>query len=302
MNLTQKVICYQAGQWTIGNILLHMRDICHGIMSSRRGWSESDIDDFFDILEPKLTRAVRRFVYRGVRFDSYLRRIFFFQARSYKARISEKRQLDSRIREIFEDRYQKISTGCGCVFETTPDTWPESVLPEPAAPARDPGAGGHAPLAGEELVSTVNEMMADKKSVLLASLKNCESWDDDIINTLSRFTGLPALSLLGLRQELMDVTRRKREKRNAVIQRRNSKFLHARRRDLNPDSVLQVVDSLKRTDRHLAKMQVRATHKDIAMVTGIPKGTVDSNLYSIQRRIKSANSVAVKAPHRKLLE
>jgi DNA-directed RNA polymerase specialized sigma24 family protein len=307
MNLTQKVICYQAGQWSMSNILIDMRYFCRRLMRIRQNWSASEADEFFDSIQTKLVRAVRRFSYRGARFESYLKTIMYYQLRTFALRKRTDELTRKHLAETMQEDYQRISTGIGAILAVSGDNWPEN---RKAYRHEEEDRDVSAPfIGGDRLRESIQNLDAKKKSILLASLKNSEVWDDDLIQNISASTGLPEINLLGLRQELMEITETKRNRRNLMIERRNAKHMKVKRHREDPETWQHFMKGYSHTADAVQRVQTRATHLDISRICGIPKGTVDSNLYSISRRIgenqaKRRDSVSglQRRPLRRLLE
>ncbi len=285
MNLTQKILCYQQGCWTLSDILLHMRTIFRETLGCRRDWTHTEIDELYLSLRPKLLRAIMRFKFQRLAFESYLRKIIFFQARTFKGRETREGDKQKRLVSIFRDSYQVILNSTGFYPDTSASLWPESRGPAVFELSVNPPPTERPQITFHSRYrQPLKHIKSERKSILLLALKHSMFWDDSIICKLAKYTKVSEILLLGMRQELHRLLIPRMERIQSIITCRNSRFLQVKGYEGCDGRRLSLVERMRRTQKNLFASNLFSTHREIAKVTGIPKGTVDSNLFSLQRR------------------
>lgn len=279
MNLTQKVICYQHGRWTLTALLQDIRELLTRWLIRDFHWSQEDADDFYVQIRHKLIRHIHRFRFENTSFSHYLRKMLSRQVYSYQSSIIADRKRSEHIAAHISRDYSPVVSGLHLQYEIREGMWPESRTPDEEClkneifrhieeDERD-GADDPDP----------RTMDADKKQLLLHSLQHAYHWDDSVISRLSKETGISTTRILGYRQELFESIEKKLERKQRLQDINTKKYLKLSF-SAHEDSYQQARrERYHRSTQKLTRCSIAPTHKDISRCTGIPKGTVDSSLH-----------------------
>lgn len=284
MNLTQKVICYQRGRWTLTALLQDIRILLTRWLIRDFHWSQEDADDFFFQIRPKVIRHIRRFHFENTSFSHYLRKMVSRQVYSYQSGILQNRKRSEHIAAHISRSYLPVVSGLHLQYETREGLWPESRTPDEEYFRKDISRHIEEDARDGTDDPEPRFMESEKRNLLIHSLKESIHWDDAVISRLSRETGISTTRILGYRQELFTCIEKKLERKNKLQDINTRKYLKL---SFGPqDTALQEGrrERYHRSTQKLKRCSIKPTHRDIANCTGIPKGTVDSNLHKGLRR------------------
>jgi hypothetical protein len=252
-----------------------------------RGHDEDDCGEFYLFFYPRLLRCLARFRDQGKPFEWYLNAVLRWHWKAYCQR----------------QRAQRA----GWLLAAAPQLWeqpPEGDFAADAGLGRPEQAGS---LGGR----------ADRRRLLLVALKNVHTLPDESLGLLSRLSGVPEawleLTVDRLRQRLFA-----REVRlHALYARRNRCFAallrdeQALRWESEPSRRAELLLRIEGLRQRLTRSQARIrrtplcpTNRDIAALTDIPKGSVDTSIYWLRRRLaaRSPGRAGGASPRRPVLQ
>ncbi|TFG62413.1 MAG: hypothetical protein E4H36_08045 [Spirochaetales bacterium] len=233
-------------------------------------WDEDDCSDFFCYFFPKIKNLVNRFKYTGKPFEAYLVVSLKYQFRSF---LSWKKQ---------KKLEQKLSGYEYFLASTMED----------AAYAAEPLLPGYEP-PGFNVTSG-----RGKRRFLFLVLKGYPFITSTMLEKIAVMTGYEAAWLLTRIEALrgcMEVHRQRLEK---LGRKRNRYYFniykiheelqlevrHEKREELY--KLLDFnKDRMRRTLGEINRVPKCPTHKEIALVLGIPKGSVDSGLFYLKNTL-----------------
>jgi DNA-directed RNA polymerase specialized sigma24 family protein len=276
-NLTEKVLQYQRTRQGLRDIVDEIAPRVYQFPRRTMGWDEDACGDFYVFIHPRLIRLLDRFRDQGKPFESYLWAVLNWQLRNF-----------ARDRNREERR------------------WKASLRVEPGALVsveqhRAPGDGPEAQaLSAAAALSRYVRSDADRRNFLFLALKCSRLIDTDNAAALASVSGIATETLMALVTELRGM-RGARESRHEMFRGRRNKAYAAIR--LLETELQGEVDPAKRAsaEERLALMRRRMssamqrmsrvglapTNLEISKSLGVPKGTVDSGLYWLKRKLAS---------------
>ncbi len=272
-NLTQKVLQYQRTGQGLREIVEEIGPRVYQFPRRTMGWDEDACGDFYVFIHPRIIRLLRRFRDQGRPFESYLWAVLNWQLRNF-----------ARDRHCDERRWQvslRVDPGALVTRE------------DPVSDGDDADAlSACASLAG------CLRSEADRRNFLFMVLKLSRRLDPDRAPALARLAGVSPRLLLSLASELREL-RAGREARQEMFRARRNKCYAAARlletelaSETDPQKIASMRERLRRTRRrmaaamdHLARVAIAPTNLEIGRVLGVPKGTVDSGLFWLKKKL-----------------
>jgi RNA polymerase sigma factor (sigma-70 family) len=241
----------------------------------RPGLDEDDCGDFYVYFYPRLIRTLKHFREQGKPFDHYLNSVLRWQLRSYLRRKNSDKQ--------------RRALAC------RPDFW-ETPEPEVNSPA--PGTlwpGEHLPVLSPEGIMKSD---SDRRRFLLLLLKNMQLLDPRELEAGASLCGLSAEELTRVTAELRKRLAAKEARLEALRTRRNRAFFKLSRLEAELGAAAETAEkrrllaavararaTLRLAQERLARTPRCPTNRDLAEVLGLPKGTVDTALYWLKKRL-----------------
>jgi DNA-directed RNA polymerase specialized sigma24 family protein len=276
-NLTQKVLQYQRTREGLGDIVNELGPRIYQFPRRTMGWDEDACGEFYVFIHPRLIRLLDRFRDQGKPFESYLWAVLNWQLRNFaRDRSREQRRWNVSLR---------VDPGAAVCLEHH-----ESTADGPEAEA----------LMASAAFARHVRSDADRRNFLFLALKCSRLIDPDNAPALARVAGVETAALLGLVGALRDL-RGARESRYEMFRGRRNKA-YAAIRLLETELQGEVEPEKRRAaEKALARMRLRMksamqrmsrvglapTNLEISRVLGVPKGTVDSGLYWLKRKLAS---------------
>jgi DNA-directed RNA polymerase specialized sigma24 family protein len=253
-------------------------------------WLEEEIEDFLGWVYPRLAQAIDRYQDLGFNFETYLHSIVRYSTKEYrKTDVSKK---------YTEQHYWN----CAAANESQYDPRLLHVLQNPEEIHIRKESQG-------EKMSAAQVFCLDKsfnqRQALILLLKNYQFLTDELIEKASKVLDLDSAKIHGLVSRIR-ILREENDKRCFALKERiYSQYyrllvyecrLRALCNDSQRSAVLKKLIAqqrvrLKNLREAYQTARKTATNQQIADVLGIPKGTVDSSLYSLKRRAKQNNFV-----------
>jgi endonuclease III-like uncharacterized protein len=228
-------------------------------------WNKDKYTDYLCWLYPRLSRAIDAYKDIGASFEGYILSIVYWSAKEYRSR-----ELDHHLTEY------------AC--------W--------EARAADMNVCDDEPEYGES--TPVLKLVSNPRQILILLLKSYFFISDDFISRIAPAIGMKKEKLW----QMIDILRKQRIERDEEARNMQERIycqyyrciaFEKKLRCLVEGSALyeKIQAQLKRAQSRYAGMRKRfaginfdATNRQIADVLGIPKGTVDSTLYAIRKKIK----------------
>jgi len=272
-NLTQKVLQYQKTGQGLQEIVEEIGPRVYQLPRRTMGWDEDACGDFYVFIHPRIIRLLRRFRDQGKPFESYLWAVLNWQLRNF----ARDRHRDERKWQVS----MRVDPGALVTLE------------EPGADTDDLDA-----LAASAGLASCLRSPADRRNFLFLVLKFSRQLDPDRAPALARLAGVPESHLLELAASLQD-QRAGREKRQELFRGRRNKC-HAAIRlletelqaEVDPQKAAALREKLQKARRrmrmameHLSRVALSPTNREIGRVLGVPKGTVDSGLFWLKKKL-----------------
>lgn len=273
-SLTEKVLTFQRSGSGLDELITIIAPMVYGFPRRERSADEDDCGNFYCFFMPKVPSLIRRFSFQGRVFEVYLASCLRWQFRSYAK--------------------QKINMNRSAVAAKDEMFWPSPYSPDESStvaetPSQLTNWAHRALRVGKN--GTISDPVMARRLLLLA-LKASQELDEV---TISRIVNLTGVSEAWFREKICDLHSRldERRKRRMMLRRRRDqaffrlKLFETRlkhetnRRELSRLQKLtnQERAHLKNARHELARVPVSPTHRDIAEVLEMPKGSVDSALY-----------------------
>jgi len=268
-SLTNKVLLFQKTGQGLQEIVAAVSMRVYQFPRWKLGWDEDACGEFYLFFHPRLLRLVGRFRDQGKPFESYLASVLAWQLRNFaRGRGRAERSWSVALRLQAED----------------PDG-------ERSEPPRDP-------VLVPAAIRGVIRSDADRRNLVYLVLKCSRTLDEATMSALAELARFDLDRLQCLAEQL----RREREPRDRRLEtfrlRRNRAFSLARlletelQGETDPERIAALrcrVSSARRrmeaAMKRMSRVGLAPTNREIARVLGVPKGTVDSGLYWLKRKL-----------------
>ncbi len=278
-NLTEKVIAFQRSKTGLEEIVAALAPRVYRYPRHKLGLDEDACGDFYAYFQPRLLRLLARFKDQGKPFESYLCSVMSWQLKNFaRERRKAERGWNAALR---------LEAG----FQAGPGTGQEPEVEEGPSPQGFPDAA-------ELQLRGLLEKECDRRNLLILALKCLRSLTPERIAALSSLTRIPEQTICGYVRLLCARTEPRERRLECLRERRNRAFSQARileaelAEEMDPARQESLASRLARTRRRMrtairrmSRVLLNPTNRDIAEVMAIPKGTVDSGLYWLKRRL-----------------
>jgi RNA polymerase sigma factor (sigma-70 family) len=277
-SLTEKVLRYQETGEGLDQIVTDIAPRVYQFPRRTMGWDEDACGDFYVFVHPRMLRLLGRFRDQGKPFESYLWAVLGWQLRNF-ARERRQREQAWRVSLRMEEGEQDAVADSPC---------DAAVELEPARPFFAPE------------IARVIRSGADRRNFLFLLLKCCRSIEAASAGPLAALAGVPLVRLLDMAGALREMRGRRERRLETFRCRRNKAFAKIRlvetelKGEVDPARMEALRETLHRARhrmesaaRRMARVGLSPTNREIAAVLGVPKGTVDSGLYWLKRKLAS---------------
>ena len=293
--LNESVLAYQHTGEGLDELVKRLAARIYRYPRHRPGLDEDDCGEFYIYFYPRLIRTIENFREQGKPFDHYLNAVLRWQLQSYLRRKNHDRRSRALIcRPAFWDQPAENLPGEEQPAERQAredPRFPGVHFPgEPTAQAPFPfmGPGG------------IMKTDSDRRRFLVMLLKNMQFLDARELETGFSLCGCPADELARITSKLKERLAGKEARLAFLRTRRNRAFfkLSLLEEELSVTPEAAEKERLRawlvktRTTLHLAQQRLASTprcptNRDLAEVLGLPKGTVDTSLYWLKKRLFS---------------
>jgi RNA polymerase sigma factor (sigma-70 family) len=246
-------------------------------------WDKEDYIDYVCWLYPRLSRAIDNYRETGASFEAYIASMVRWSAREYRSR-----QADHHITEYAAWTLRSSEL-------MVHNSEPEYPMPESTTP---PQADGVWTLRNESSQQTV----INPRQILFLLLKSYYFVSDDFLDRIAPRMGMEKEKLASMVNRLRELRIDREEEIRCLRERIHCQFYRCitfeKRLNAAPESSAHYAKMKSRLERarirltamrkRLAGIRTDATNRQIAEVLGVPKGTVDSNLHALKKRINQA--------------
>ncbi|MEM5948759.1 hypothetical protein WKV44_09435 [Spirochaetia bacterium 38H-sp] len=270
--LSKQVIKYQEKRQKFENIFSILAEEIYNYPRN-----EEHRGGFLIFFYPRLKKLCKTFEYQGIPFSHYLRKTIKWQYKSFLKEISTRNNLEDILSSSdFQELYLNRSA---LSFNSAHDK-KTSMLAEILKNAK-----------GKE-----------RTRLFFLILREIEYLPPDYEEEIAEIMEIETDHLQYIFSELRKRRHSRIIKRQIVQKKRNALnmrilLLEKQIELASEEEKIQLIEEiekkkirLKKLDRKLEKMSIRAKHSDIAEVLNIPKGTIDSGIYYIIKRSQEGTS------------
>ncbi len=282
-SITDQIIRYkhtgEGLEFLIDRIALYIYFDC----PCEKNLSEDERSDFFCYFFPKIPGLIDRFVFTGKPFESYLNTSIKWQARSFRISHSQR-----------EKRYRCMGKPLYWYAADDPEIADPSCDYEPRRLSLTPTFRRALKISGDNRIHDPSY----QRRLLLLILKSAYQIEPERAEILSRMGGFDPVLILSLLEclrnrycvrqgRLRELDTRRNLALNRIYQAEESLFLAIDQEER--DRLARVIsDSRKRLMeyiRELRNLSLAPSNREVAEILGIPKGTVDSALSIVKKRL-----------------
>ena len=268
-SLTQKVLQYQRTHEGLRDLVGELAPRVYQFPRRKMGWDEDACGDFYVFIHSRLIRLLDRFRDQGKPFESYLGAVLSWQLRNF----ARERKRSERAWNV-SLRLQ--------ADEEAPE---QSCTHWPGAP---------------DSITPLIRSDADRRNFLFLILKCSCTLDIEEAATLAGIAKVDEKRLLDLVQVLRGMRNRRETRLETFRCRRNKAFSQARllevemkaeteplRTQVLRAGLVRARRRMRLAMKRMARVGLAPTNREIALVLGVPKGTVDSGLYWLKKKLAS---------------
>ena len=256
-------------------------------------WNDDDVGDFFCTFYPKIESIIDRFIYRGTSFEAYLNSSIRWQLKTFAKKKAMQHAEDQVIKGESKFWYAcDLQTGGrysypgGCSLQVEEYYCDYSTKASRVLRIESDGKIGDPAWA---------------RRFLYLLFRNVTHIDDSMMEHAARLSGFEPDYILGCATELRERLGEKRNRYRLLTEKRNA--LHIRilqlktllsaesngERNREYRKQIRLAESrIEKTNHEMKSFYLLPTHKDIAEVVGVAKGSVDSGLYYLRKAFSAA--------------
>jgi hypothetical protein len=229
-------------------------------------WEEDECIDFLCWLYPRLSRAIDNYRYEGASFTAYIAALVRFTTKEYRHLEKEHR--------LIEQTYWNAAAEELSVHNQEPDYFPDMAPKRPFHSITNP------------------------RQALILLLKSYHFVSEEFITRAAPAIGMNKEALMQLIEKLRTVRfeqdleiQNLKERiygqyyRCKTFERRRNAALEGSARYFVMQKRLERAEKrLKNMKRALKAIKAGASNRQVARILGVPKGTIDSNIYAVKYR------------------
>jgi RNA polymerase sigma factor (sigma-70 family) len=267
--LTEKVISFQKTNQGLNELVAAIAPRVYWYPRHKLGWDEDACGEFYAHFQPRLFRLLSRFRDQGKPFETYLCSVMSWQLKNF-ARDRKK-----------ED----------CLWNTAL----RLDYPEERAEWEDAR-----PDTLDERMTALFSNGADRRNLLSLCLKNIRHMSPERLSGLAALLDLPEETVNGYASTLRARMAPREERLESFRVRRNRAYSHARLleqellEETGPERRGEILERLANTNKRMrtamhrmSRIKLNPTNREIAETLGVPKGTVDSGLFWLKKKLVS---------------
>jgi archaellum component FlaC len=287
-NITDAMMKYKQTGIGYEDLVKKIGILVYSMMKDKYKMNEDDRGDFFCMFYKKIPNLIKRFEYYGTPFEAYLNVSIRWNIKSFRISKSKYRSIQKAIlKKPFyliphENDFTKIIKTDLHISET----------------------------AREVLrLEGTKEILSDtiRKRLLYIYLIESDHIDERIKEGIIRITGYKRKWLETCSEKLKEKVERRLNRIKLIKTRRNTAFLefhilqekcsfaeNNNEKEELKDQINKLRKRIDQMNKDISKAIVRPTHKDIADILQIPKGSIDSGIYYIKNSFKEMENIEKK--------
>lgn len=279
-SLTQAIIDYQKSGTGLKPLMDEVALRVYYYPPMRRQWEEDECGDFLCYFYPRINRMIQRFEDRGKPFEALLAVALKWQMRGYAYTRHKKRQKE------------KILTHTE-LWELPERSSPEDFVLE--GPVQTPAGLKKALKIDDSGVITEPGI---RRRILYLLLREVHQVSEPLLVHVALLTGYDISWLEEKLEEARNLTLQRVARKQMFRHRRclalfNLYCLHeeirecveGEERTVLLDRIQRETERLNRAEEGIRRVPRGPSHREIANILGLPKGTVDSGLYYLSRSL-----------------
>ncbi len=284
-NITDAMMKYKQTGIGYEDLLKKIGILVYSMMKDKYKMNEDDRSDFFCMFYKKIPNLIKRFEYHGTPFEAYLNVSIRWNIKSF--RISK-----SKYRSIQKAIYKK----------------PFYLIPHENDFTEIIKTDFHISETAKEVLRLegTKEILSDtiRKRLLYIYLIESDHIDERIKEGIIRITGYKRKWLETCSEKLKEKVERRLNRIKLIKTRRNTAFLESHilqekcsfaennnEKEELKDQINKLRKRIDQMNKDISKAIVRPTHKDIADILQIPKGSIDSGIYYIKNSFKEMENI-----------
>ena len=293
-SFNDKVLAFQKSGKGLDELVSELAPTVYQFPRRRMRLDEDACGDFYLYFQPRLVRMLGRFQEQGRSFDTYLTACLNWQLRNF----ARERRCDDR---TWDASLRLETAGGASQDETAPGAGQaRAASGEPAHPPdrRPADPSNRCALPG---LAGVIRSDTDRRSFLFLVLKCPSLVEDGKADILAATAGVSTQRLRDLAAELAEKRAPREARLQEFIARRNRAFCLARllegelrgetdetRRHALELRLSKARRRMRAAMEHMSRVGIAPTNREIAEALGIPKGTVDSGLFFLKKKLAAA--------------
>lgn len=282
MCLTERVLRYQQTGKNYSELIGEIYKFTYKYLRKVKRLPREQYNDFFFFLLPMLKKITENFRYQGIIFEHYLEYILKLRMNNYlrkKQKIEQKWKILKNI-SFWENYYHK--TG---IMEK--------------AHTIDPRIAAIFQINNQGYIQDP----ACRKRFLLYALKRARELDQDDVVIIAQYTRYDKNWLTTIIEKLKKGLNKKEIRYNTLVEKRNRAFFYLNiieeklSKTIEPEKKIKLQKQLQNLRKilynavhEISRIPFSPTHKEIARVLGIPKGSIDTSMHRLKNLLKGIYS------------
>lgn len=270
--ITKLVLCYQKSGANLKECILEISKIVYSYPKRRHQWDEDSCSDFYTYFFPRIKKSIRNFVYKTSPFESYLLSYLRFCIKSFLAFRNRNRFFCgiNNAALLWHDEYSEDSFVCEHDY----------TVPNKAKQLLEVNNNGV--ISKESLKNRLLFFLLKNASKLSETfkIKSCSIMDmniDELNNLLDLFS--PFIDKRKKRLEYLQDRRNRCLTKIYQLHFAKKKVLFTCQKKEIDSKVALYKSRMQKAVYAISKVNIDPTHKEIAEILNVPKGSVDSGIF-----------------------
>ena len=288
-NISDAMMKYQQTGIGYEDLVKKIGILVYSMMKDKYKMNEDDRSDFFCMFYKKIPNLIKRFEYYGTPFEAYLNVSIRWNIKSFRIAKNKYRSIQ---KAILKKPFYLIP--CDNDFTEIKET--ELCISESVKEALR--------------IEGTKEILQDtiKKRLLYIYLIESDYIDERILEGIIRIIGYNRKWLETCSEKLKEKVEIRLNRIELIKTRRNTAFLEFHilqekcsfaenndEKDELKDRIKKLRKRIDQMNKDISKAIIRPTHKDIADILQIPKGSIDSGIYYIKNSFREIENIEKKS-------
>lgn len=260
----------------VKNISIHV----YAVLRNHYKMDDDERGDFFCIYYPKIPSLIKRYEYYGTPFDGYLNNSIHWSIKAYRSSKSKYRSIE---KAYYTEPFFLVS--------------PENNFTEPEKIPLSISQSARKALRLEDNDKYLSETI--KQRILYIYLIEANFVDERLKEGIIQITGYKKKWIDLCTEKLQTKVQKRLDRIKTIRNRRNSAFFkfHILQEKISfaeneneknelKEEISKLREKIYKMNRTISKAPTRPTHKDIADILEIPRGSIDSGIHYIKSSFK----------------